>query len=319
MSADRPRVTVCLATYNQAPYIEDCVLSVLAQAADVELELLLGDDGSSDGTADIVEALCARFPGQITFVRRPTNIGGTENYQDLVRRATGEYIAHLDGDDAWLPGKLRAQMAFLAAHPECAAVYTNAVAVSTGGKLLGPFTGRHPVAMPLAYVVAKGSYLMHSSLLYRAQHRNAFTALAPPVIDYAIHLAFAQPGPLGFIDQPLALYRVATPTSTVRNNYPLVQRLLWDATRNAARDLPPAQRGAAAAHSAAEALIARALGRTASLEPLLTEIAALAGGSRALLVVRALPCVVEIGIVGVLRHALRRVGLARLLAEQPRV
>jgi len=313
-----PLISVCIATYNQAPYIADSVLSVLAQAGDADLECLVGDDGSTDGTGEILEALAQRLPGRFTLIRRPSNIGGTENYQDLVRRASGDYIAHLDGDDAWLPGKLRAQLAFLARHPECPAVYTNALAVSAGGAMLGPFTNSHPALMPLAYVAARGSYLMHSSLLYRASQREVFAAKAPPVIDYAIHLGFARLGPLGFIDTPLALYRVATATSTVRNRYEFVQQLLWDAVREAAADLPLPDRRAAAAHFAAEALIARAQGKTGTVRPLLAQLAQLAGCSDRQLALRAVPFMaVIIGTFGA-RSLLRRLGLARLVAEHPR-
>jgi glycosyltransferase involved in cell wall biosynthesis len=310
---------VCIATYNQAPYIQDCVASVLAQAADADLEVLVGDDGSRDGTGDVLAALLERHPGRFTLIRRPGNIGGTENYQDLVRRAGGDFIAHLDGDDAWLPGKLRAQLEFLALHPQCVAVSTNAIAVDTQGVLLGAFSGRHPPLMPLGYVAGKGSYLMHSTLLYRAGHRALFTDAPPPVIDYALHLALAARGPIGYLNQALAVYRVATATSTVRNNYAFVQRLLWSAVQQAAAGLDADQRRDAGVHFAAEALIARGSGRGAPLRPLLDEIAAMAGCSRAQLVARALPSVIALGGVGVLRRVLRQAGANGLLSEHPRV
>ena len=52
--------------------------------------------------------------------------------RDLIARADGEFIARTDGDDYWLPGKLQRQLEYLLAHPDCAAVYTNAIsAVAT--------------------------------------------------------------------------------------------------------------------------------------------------------------------------------------------
>ncbi len=147
--AANPLVTVCIATYNQAAYIEACVLSALAQTGDLQVEILIGDDNSTDDTPRILDRLLGQYPGRLQRVPRPNNLGGTRNYQDLVARASGAFIAHLDGDDAWFPGKLSAQLDFMRAHPECPAVYTNAVALDAQGRLLGPFTGNHPPTMSL--------------------------------------------------------------------------------------------------------------------------------------------------------------------------
>jgi len=315
----RAKVSVCVATYNQAPYIKDCVLSVLGQALDAELQVLVGDDGSSDGTGAILEALAERYPHQVILLRRQKNLGPVENYQDLVRRASGDFIAHLDGDDAWLPGKLRTQLSFLSQHPECAAVYTNGIAVDTNGVLRGPFTNAHPPLMSFGYVCAKGNYLMHSSMLYNADHKNAFLDLAAPVIDWGIHLSFARRGPLGFVNEPLALYRVATATSTVRNSYPWVQALLWAALKEAMDSLSPRERHDAVAHFVAEAVIARMLRKTESLQPLLHEIARSTQSTPHALVIRALPFLLVVGGHGALREALRGAGVIGALGEHHRI
>lgn len=290
----RPRVTVCVATYNQAPYIERCVASVLEQAGEFELEVLVGDDGSKDNTGDVLEALLARTPGAFTLVRRPANIGGTQNYQNIVARASGDFIAHLDGDDAWLPGKLDAQLRFLVAHPQCPAVYCNAKVVDNSGRTIASFTNTQPPLIDLAHLAAKGNFLMHSSLVYRARHRDAFLALAPPVIDWRIHLALACLGPLGFINEPLALYRHATETSTVRNAFPWVQRLLWEALRDVLAELPPEERTRAVAHFAAGIVLAGLRGKAGGAGSLLDEAALAVGLSRNALIARSAPAAAAI-------------------------
>lgn len=314
-----PKVSVCIATYRQAPYIEDCVLSAVGQAGPFELEVLVGDDNSPDGTAERVEPLVAQHP-QLTLVRRPTNLGGNANYQDLVARAGGDYIAHLDGDDAWLPGKLRAQVAFLQAHPDCPAVYTNAIAVDASGRLRGPFTGAHPPRMPLAYVAGKGNFLMHSSMLYRASERAAFLDLpTAQVIDYQIHLALAKRGPLGFLHQPLALYRAATATSTVRHSFGRVHDLLWGAVKDVAASLPAHEARDAVVHFIASSLAAWASGKQVRMRPLLAEAATLTGVGPASLLLRAVPSASTIAAHGASRQLLRAAGLGILVAEHARV
>lgn len=275
-----PTVSVCIATYNQARYIERCVRSALAQRADLDVEIIVADDGSSDGTGDILRSLHQETGGAFELILRPRNIGGTENYQDIVGRARGRLIAELDGDDAWLPGKLAAQCRFLEAHPECVAVYSNARVVSADDRPLGRFTNSQPAVFGLPYLAARGNFLTHSSMLYRAEHRDAYTAEPPPVIDYRVHLNLARRGMLGFIDEPLVLYRHATPTSTVRNALPLVQRLLWDALRQVLDDLRPPERVAAVAHFVAGILLSQTLGKAREAAALVEEAAGAVGLKR---------------------------------------
>lgn len=298
----RPKVSVCLATYNHASYVRASVMSVLEQAADIAIELLVGDDCSTDSTAEIVFQLMSQFPGRIQLVRRESNFGGTENYQDLVRRATGEFIAHLDGDDAWLPGKLSAQIAFMSQHPQCVAVYTNAVVEDEQGRALGTFTNAQPEVMDFAYLSAKGNFLMHSSVLYRSDLKETYLRLQPPVLDYLMHLTFARQGPVGFINQKLAVYRRGTVSSMTRNSFPTVQRLFWSAALGAIEELAPHQRQAAAAHLAALIIIAQMRGQPFAISlALITEAASKLGCWRATLLARSIP-----HTAAILLHGLRQ-------------
>lgn len=84
-NSQRPLVTVCILTYNQHNYIEATVRSVLAQCGqglDFELEILVGDDHSTDGTSEILARLELQFPESITWIRHPKNLGGHENTRD---------------------------------------------------------------------------------------------------------------------------------------------------------------------------------------------------------------------------------------------
>lgn len=317
-NAAEPLVTVCIATYNQGAYIEACVLSALAQAGDFAVEILVGDDNSTDDTPRVLDRLEHRFPGRLQRVSRPHNLGGTRNYQDLVSRARGMFIAHLDGDDAWLPGKLRAQVDFMHAHPECPAVYTNAIALDAGGRVLGPFTGAHPVTMSLGYLAARGNFLMHSSILYRAANRDVFLEPSGPVLDYALHLGLATRGPLGFVNLHLATYTVGTSTSTVRNAYPMIERLIWSSLEAIASRLSASERRSCASHFAADAFIGRMLAKTSATPVEVAELANFAGVSRLRLVLHALWAGIPIVARAGLRKVLRRAALIGALAEHPR-
>lgn len=97
------RISVIVPCYNAARYVGAALRSVLAQEGE-RLELIVVDDGSSDGSADLV---VQGFPG-VTLLRQ-TNQGAAAARNLGVRHASGEWIAFLDADDLWLPGKIAAQ------------------------------------------------------------------------------------------------------------------------------------------------------------------------------------------------------------------
>ncbi|MFT3664748.1 glycosyltransferase family 2 protein [Piscinibacter sp.] len=214
-SPSAPLVSVCVATYKQDRYIEECLLSVLAQAGDVPIEVLVGNDGDSPDTPHIVARLSARFPGVIRYFAHERNLGASRNYQFLVREARGYYIAHLDGDDYWLPGKLRAQIALLEERPDSPACYANAVVIDDAGRLLGAFTSFSGREIDLPTLVMRGNFLNHSSLLYRASHRDVVLDISDEWVDYRLHLGFARRGVLSTIDRVLVVYRSGSEQSMI--------------------------------------------------------------------------------------------------------
>jgi len=107
-----------------AAFLEESVGSVLAQTYP-SWELLLVDDGSSDGGTAIARAHAARDPARIRYLEHPGHLrrGISASLNLGIRHAAGRYIAPLDADDVWLPGKLQAQVQALEKHPEAAMVY----------------------------------------------------------------------------------------------------------------------------------------------------------------------------------------------------
>ena len=231
-----PTVSVCITTYNQDRYIKDCVVSALAQAADTDIELLIGDDGSGPETPRIIARLMEQHPGTIRYFKHEKNLGPAGNCQFLIRAARGLYLAHLDGDDFWLPGKLAAQLAWLQAHPDSVACYTNAVLVSDDQQVMGVFSTPVSQTIDLPFLLAKGNFLNHSSLLYRASHKDVILGFPDPFIDYRIHLNFARLGALGLINAAYVVYRLGSEHSMVRTTPTLVQDLYFEAVLAALAD-----------------------------------------------------------------------------------
>ena len=115
----KPLVSVVIASYNHAPFVQDCLRSVLSQNF-ADLEILVTDDGSTDGTPERVAAL---NDPRIHLQVFKANQGACAALNDAIRRARGRYIAVLNSDDEFLPGKLSRQVAFLEQQPEVGAVF----------------------------------------------------------------------------------------------------------------------------------------------------------------------------------------------------
>lgn len=229
-----PKLCVCVVTYNQQHYIETCLRSILDQAVNAEVRVLVGDDGSTDSTSDIIRGLVTEYSPRLIHVRREENLGPFENMRDLLARAEGEFIARVDGDDYWLPDKLARQLAYLQCHPDCSAVYTNALTVDEHGEKLGAFNDLGDAKLDLAALVRRGNTLNNSSVLYRARHGSGWHA--GEQIDYQIHLWLARHGWLGHIGDPLVCYRVNTQGSLVLGANDRVRELYWQAIQSVPRE-----------------------------------------------------------------------------------
>jgi glycosyltransferase involved in cell wall biosynthesis len=97
-----PVISVCIFSYNFGPYIEQAIESVLSQRLSVPYEIIIGDDKSTDNSAEIIKRYEARCPEIVRAIFNPTNIGGTANWLQTISLCRGKYIAFLDGDDYYI-------------------------------------------------------------------------------------------------------------------------------------------------------------------------------------------------------------------------
>lgn len=120
----RPLVSVVVIFLDAERFLEEAVESVLGQSYP-EWELLLVDDGSTDGSSGIARGYAARLPDRIRYLDHPghRNLGMSAARELGRRHAGGTYLALLDADDVWLPEKLERQVALMEAHPEVALLY----------------------------------------------------------------------------------------------------------------------------------------------------------------------------------------------------
>ena len=120
----QPLVSIVTIFHDEERFLTEAVESVLAQTYP-RWELLLCDDGSTDGSPDLARRFAAEYPDRIRYLHHPghANRGMSATRNLGLAHAQGEFIAFLDGDDAWVPEKLARQVSLLEQHPEAGAVY----------------------------------------------------------------------------------------------------------------------------------------------------------------------------------------------------
>lgn len=217
--AKAPKVSVCVITYNQEPYIRQCLQSIVEQETAFAFELVVGDDCSTDGTSAVVQEFAQRYPGLVKVLRQDQNTGGSKNNLDVHATATGEYVAHVDGDDYVLPGKIQAQADILDADSTCTAVWHRVDYFDdTGGFCSGEtadlssFKGGH---VTFADAIRLGFIGVHSSLMYRRSARMQ-VANDRRILDIYVTWDLLSKGHGHIIDRVLGRYRVVATGSITR-------------------------------------------------------------------------------------------------------
>jgi glycosyltransferase involved in cell wall biosynthesis len=162
-----PRVSVVVSMYNAERYVAEAIDSVLRQSF-AEWELLIVDDGSSDGSTVIAQRYAAAHPYRIRYLTHSgrANRGVSASRNLGAAHAHGEFIAVLDADDACEPLRLEEQVRFLDAHPEIALVGSHFVEIDDGG------AARRGIDLPLSHReicwhLLFNNAFIHSSVMFR--------------------------------------------------------------------------------------------------------------------------------------------------------
>lgn len=120
------KLNVCMITYNHERYIHQAIQSVLGQIADFPIELVIGEDGSTDNTRAICETYATNYPDKVKLLPVKGNLGMMKNFLRTYRACDGKYIAFLEGDDFWTDRtKLQKQIDFLERNPSYSACFHN--------------------------------------------------------------------------------------------------------------------------------------------------------------------------------------------------
>jgi glycosyltransferase involved in cell wall biosynthesis len=211
-----PAVSICVITYNQAPYIRQCLDSILAQDIGESFEVIVGDDCSTDGTRDIIDDYVVRYPGIVRLLPAEENRGATANYFATHAEAKGEFVAHIDGDDYCLPGKLRAQLDAMQRHPECAVCAHDCLVFdeATGRIEANHFfrkrlkvNRQNEALLDISFLATHLPFFAHSTKMYRRSAAEGLIYEGREMIDCHWHLYHAGRGSIVYINTVLGAYR----------------------------------------------------------------------------------------------------------------
>ena len=134
-----PLLSVLCITYNHEKYIAQALDSFLMQETTFPVEIVVGEDCSTDNTLSLVEGYKKRFPEIIKVIAAQSNGGAVENFRRTLKACKGKYIAICEGDDYWTDNrKLQIQVEFLEDHPDYVISYHDAYAFDESGILVDP-------------------------------------------------------------------------------------------------------------------------------------------------------------------------------------
>lgn len=119
-----PLVSVAIITYNQKEYLRECIESILLQNYP-NLQIVVADDCSSDGTQDLLLRYSQQYPNVFTLKLSEKNLGITANSNLAHFACRGKYIFWMGGDDLMLPGKIAKQVEYMENNPDCTLCYHN--------------------------------------------------------------------------------------------------------------------------------------------------------------------------------------------------
>lgn len=224
---DKPLVTVAVITYNHKNFIIQCLDSILNQTYK-NIEIVVADDCSKDGTVDIIKGYQKKFPDIIKPLYSDKNYGITANHNLALSNSSGDFISWIGGDDLMYPNKIESQISYMKSNPNCVICYHQmAIVDSDGETLISYFNNSRNINEGLVDKLIKfGTFNCASSSLVRMSGAAGveFNSKIPRASDWLYWIeCLISGGEIRYIDEVLGAYRrhESNVTNYSNNNYKL--------------------------------------------------------------------------------------------------
>ncbi|MDI3520439.1 MAG: hypothetical protein PWR04_427 [Anaerophaga sp.] len=216
---DTPLVSVWMITYNHERYIAQAIEGVLMQKTNFKIELVIGEDCSTDNTAQIIKEYEKKYPQIIKPRFNQTNLGVIPNMIKTLNECTGKYIALCEGDDYWTdPYKLQKQVDFLEDNREYSICFHN-VKIKKNGELIDDYITRDVPETTDIYELAKGNFMHTPSVTFRRNWEKLPDWITKcSAGDYPLHMINAQYGKIKKFEDTMGVYRIHDSNMWVNQN-----------------------------------------------------------------------------------------------------
>jgi glycosyltransferase involved in cell wall biosynthesis len=214
------KVSVCVPTYNHESFIAQMLEGALQQKTNFPFEIVVGDDGSTDGAPAIIQEYASKHPDKIRAYLHPHNLGpqhprefaGRNNVLSLLKACRGEYVALCEGDDYWTdPYKLQKQVEFMSHHPDFAICHHNVRVMYEDGSPEHLFnTPCQKEFSSIQDILEDRWFMATASILYRnifLQQDFAGWHAKAAAGDWALVLQLAASGAIGYLPDVMGVYR----------------------------------------------------------------------------------------------------------------
>ena len=218
------KISVAFIVYNGAMYMCTQLDSILAQTHGVD-EIIVCDDGSTDGTKEILEEYKNKHPNLFFIHYNNNNLGPTKNIEKAIQACTGELILLADQDDYWESNKVDTVVKWFEQNPNMNGVFTNGSLMNSKGELDNKYALWDIMSFP--HKTIRSETVLNNSLkLYINTVENSVTGATLairnnlaflkqpfPVIKHLVHdrwiaMNLAENNSLGFLDEKLIRYRI---------------------------------------------------------------------------------------------------------------
>ena len=222
---ERPLVSIHCLTFNQAPYIRQCLDGFVMQKTNFPFEAIVHDAASTDGTAEIIQEYAEKYPHIIKPIlekeNQYTKIGFYGIEKLMAEKEQGKYIAICEGDDYWTDShKLQKQVDFLESHPDYGLHYTQAYQLNqqTGEKTMG-----WAKQSDFKHAILTDSPIITLCACYRKELLDDYETVVQPkkdwlMSDYPKWLYIAQKSNIQFDPAITGVYRQLTESASHSND-----------------------------------------------------------------------------------------------------
>ncbi len=223
MIDDNPKLTVLCTTYNHGAYIRQALESFVSQKTDFKFEVVIGDDGSTDGTSEICHEFAEKYPDIIFHFVRDRRISLTYKFLaqynsiESWKSCRGKYISFCNGDDCFEhPYVLQKQVDFLDAHPDYGLVHGGASYYFEENQQLSPYVKGRP-GIPEGNIyndLFSGNFIKSCGVCFRIEILRIMQEMIQSITKWVTfdHMywieACARGYKIGYIDEPLSIYRI---------------------------------------------------------------------------------------------------------------